>query len=268
MTDLDSDYQRGDARGRRSCLTATRRPTSGSAWRPSARPSTPRSAAPRVARFKDKGRRYDIRVRLLASQRQRPQDIDRLLVRSQNGGLVRLGDLVHIEQQPSLQAITRQRPGARHHDLRKPGARGFPGRSDSRPRSMAAQQILPPRLSGHRRRERARPSRSRSNRSASPSSWASSLPTWSSRASSTRSPIRSPFSSRCRSASRGALLALWIVGQSPQHLQLPRPHPAHGDRRRRTPSCSWTSPIRSGRAGSSGTRRFSRPVPSACAPSS
>ena len=62
----------------------------------------------RVARFKDKGRRYDIRVRLLASQRQRPEDINRLLVRSQNGSLVRLGDLIHLEQKPSLQAITRR----------------------------------------------------------------------------------------------------------------------------------------------------------------
>lgn len=62
----------------------------------------------RVARFKDKGRRYDIRVRLLASQRQRPEDINRLLVRSQNGSLVRLGDLIRIEQKPSLQAITRR----------------------------------------------------------------------------------------------------------------------------------------------------------------
>jgi multidrug efflux pump len=62
----------------------------------------------RVARFKDKGRRYDIRVRLLASQRQRPEDIERLLVRSQNGSLVRLGDLIRLEQKPSLQAITRR----------------------------------------------------------------------------------------------------------------------------------------------------------------
>jgi HAE1 family hydrophobic/amphiphilic exporter-1 len=62
----------------------------------------------RVAKFKDKGRRYDIRVRLLASQRQRPEDIERLLVRSQSGSLVRLGDVVRIEQRPSLQAITRR----------------------------------------------------------------------------------------------------------------------------------------------------------------
>jgi hydrophobe/amphiphile efflux-1 (HAE1) family protein len=62
----------------------------------------------RVAKFKDKGRRYDIRVRLLSSQRQRPEDIARLLVRSENGSLVRLGDVVRIEQRPSLQAITRR----------------------------------------------------------------------------------------------------------------------------------------------------------------
>lgn len=62
----------------------------------------------RVGKFKDKGRRFDIRVRLQAQQRQRPEDIQRLLVRSGNGQLVRLGDLVRIEQRPSLQAITRR----------------------------------------------------------------------------------------------------------------------------------------------------------------
>jgi len=62
----------------------------------------------RVAKFKDKGRRYDIRVRLLAAQRQRPEDIERLLVRTQSGSLIRLGDIVRIEQKPSLQAITRR----------------------------------------------------------------------------------------------------------------------------------------------------------------
>ncbi len=62
----------------------------------------------RVGKFKDKGRRFDIRVRLLAPQRQRPEDIERLLVRAGNGELVRLGDLVRIEQRPSLQAITRR----------------------------------------------------------------------------------------------------------------------------------------------------------------
>ena len=62
----------------------------------------------RVGKFKDKGRRFDIRVRLLAPQRQRPEDIERLLLRTGSGELVRLGDVVQIEQRPTLQAITRQ----------------------------------------------------------------------------------------------------------------------------------------------------------------
>ena len=36
----------------------------------------------RVGKFKDQGRRFDIRGRLLAPQRQRPEDIGRLLVRT------------------------------------------------------------------------------------------------------------------------------------------------------------------------------------------
>jgi multidrug efflux pump len=62
----------------------------------------------RVGKFKDKGRRFDIRVRLLAPQRERPEDINRLLVRTGTGSLIRLGDLIRIEQQPTLQAITRR----------------------------------------------------------------------------------------------------------------------------------------------------------------
>src|SRR5512139_3149589 len=62
----------------------------------------------RVGKFKDKGRRFDIRVRLLAPQRQRPEDIERLLVRTNAGGLVRLGDIVRIDQRPTLQTITRR----------------------------------------------------------------------------------------------------------------------------------------------------------------
>jgi HAE1 family hydrophobic/amphiphilic exporter-1 len=61
----------------------------------------------RAGRFKDGGRRFDIRVRLLAQQREKPEDIARLLVRTRTGSLVRLGDIVRIEQAPSLQAITR-----------------------------------------------------------------------------------------------------------------------------------------------------------------
>jgi len=62
----------------------------------------------RVGKFKDKGRRFDIRARLLAPQRERPEDISRLLVRTASGELVRLGELIRIRQEPTLQAITRR----------------------------------------------------------------------------------------------------------------------------------------------------------------
>jgi hydrophobe/amphiphile efflux-1 (HAE1) family protein len=62
----------------------------------------------RAGKFKEGGRRYDIRVRLLGPQRERPEDIQRLFVRAEGGQLVRLGDIVRIEQQPTLQAITRK----------------------------------------------------------------------------------------------------------------------------------------------------------------
>jgi multidrug efflux pump subunit AcrB len=62
----------------------------------------------RIGKFKDKGRRFDIRGRLLAPQRERPEDIQRLLVRTSNGELVRLGELVRIDQAPTLQAVTRR----------------------------------------------------------------------------------------------------------------------------------------------------------------
>jgi multidrug efflux pump len=62
----------------------------------------------RIGKFKEGGRRYDIRVRLLSPQRERPEDINGLYVRSSKQGLVRLSELVRIEQQPTLQAITRK----------------------------------------------------------------------------------------------------------------------------------------------------------------
>jgi HAE1 family hydrophobic/amphiphilic exporter-1 len=47
-------------------------------------------------------------VRLLAQQRERPEDIARLMVRTGSGELVRLSDLIRIDQRPTLQAITRK----------------------------------------------------------------------------------------------------------------------------------------------------------------
>lgn len=62
----------------------------------------------RVGKYKDKGRRFDIRGRLLSQQREKPEDIERLLVRTGAGEAVRLGELVKVVQQPALQAVTRR----------------------------------------------------------------------------------------------------------------------------------------------------------------
>jgi len=62
----------------------------------------------RIVKFKDQGRRYDVRVRLLADQRLRPDDIDKLYVRSKTGELLRLADVVSVSIEPSLLSITRE----------------------------------------------------------------------------------------------------------------------------------------------------------------
>ncbi|HEV8336249.1 MAG TPA: efflux RND transporter permease subunit [Candidatus Polarisedimenticolia bacterium] len=62
----------------------------------------------RAVKFQDKGKRYDVRVRLLAEQRLRPEDISPLFVRTRTGDLVRLSDIVHVDVKPSLLTITRR----------------------------------------------------------------------------------------------------------------------------------------------------------------
>jgi multidrug efflux pump len=62
----------------------------------------------RVGKYSSDGRRLDVRLRLLASQRMRTEDLDRLRVRSRSGELVPLSLLVTTEERPALQAITRR----------------------------------------------------------------------------------------------------------------------------------------------------------------
>jgi len=62
----------------------------------------------RVGKYSTGGRRVDVRLKLLASQRSRPEDIARLRVRTQSGELVPLSSLVTYEELPALQAITRR----------------------------------------------------------------------------------------------------------------------------------------------------------------
>lgn len=61
----------------------------------------------RVGKYSSDGRRVDVRMRLLADQRARPEDIGVLRVRSGSGELIPLNTLVTQEERPALQAITR-----------------------------------------------------------------------------------------------------------------------------------------------------------------
>lgn len=61
-----------------------------------------------AGKYSTGGRRLDVRVKLLAAQRSRPEDIARLQVRTRSGELVPLSALVSYDEQPALQAITRR----------------------------------------------------------------------------------------------------------------------------------------------------------------
>jgi multidrug efflux pump len=62
----------------------------------------------RVGKYSTGGRRLDMRLKLMAGQRSRPEDISRLRVRARNGELVPLSSLVVFEEKAALQAITRR----------------------------------------------------------------------------------------------------------------------------------------------------------------
>jgi hydrophobe/amphiphile efflux-1 (HAE1) family protein len=62
----------------------------------------------RVGKYSTGGRRVDVRLKLLAAQRTRPEDLARMKVRTRSNELVPLSSLVTYEEQPALQAITRK----------------------------------------------------------------------------------------------------------------------------------------------------------------
>lgn len=62
----------------------------------------------RVGKYSDGGRRIDVRLRLLAEQRARPEDLSRLRIRSGTDQLIPLSSLVTYEERPALQAVTRR----------------------------------------------------------------------------------------------------------------------------------------------------------------
>ena len=62
----------------------------------------------RVGKFTEGGRRYDVRVRLVAEDRMKPEDIQQIFVWNNRGERVRLAELVDLELKPSLMSITRR----------------------------------------------------------------------------------------------------------------------------------------------------------------
>jgi multidrug efflux pump subunit AcrB len=62
----------------------------------------------RTGKYSVGGRRIDIRTRLLADQRTRPEDLSRLRVRTASGDLIPLSALVKEEERPALQSVTRR----------------------------------------------------------------------------------------------------------------------------------------------------------------
>ncbi len=62
----------------------------------------------RSGKYSTGGRRIDIRTRLLAKQRTRPEDLTRLRVRTAGGELIPLSSLIKEEERPALQSVTRR----------------------------------------------------------------------------------------------------------------------------------------------------------------
>ncbi|HUP47064.1 MAG TPA: efflux RND transporter permease subunit, partial [Thermoanaerobaculia bacterium] len=62
----------------------------------------------RSGKYSTGGRRVDIRTRLLADQRTRPEDLVQIRMRTRSGDLVPLSALVREEERPALQSVTRR----------------------------------------------------------------------------------------------------------------------------------------------------------------
>ena len=62
----------------------------------------------RVGKFTEGGRRYDVRVRLVAQDRAKPEDVEKITIWNNRGERVRLSDVVDIKLKPSLMSITRR----------------------------------------------------------------------------------------------------------------------------------------------------------------
>ncbi len=97
----------------------------------------------RAGKFQDAGHRFDVRVRLLSDQRSRPEDIRRLFVRNREGKLVRLSEVVRLQEAATVQTITRFNR-ARAITIRANVARGASQQAVNERIDAIAAEILPP----------------------------------------------------------------------------------------------------------------------------
>ncbi len=107
MTDVDTDYLTGipEVRVRPDRMQAAER---GVSMETIGRTINALIGGERVGKYTRGGRRYDIRVRLIPSQRTQQQDIEQLWVWNNRGELVQLKDVVTITEKPALLTITRK----------------------------------------------------------------------------------------------------------------------------------------------------------------
>ncbi|MEE9613842.1 MAG: efflux RND transporter permease subunit [Thermodesulfobacteriota bacterium] len=61
-----------------------------------------------VTRFKEAGKRYDVRVKLIESQRTVPEDVGELMVRARDGRLVKLSNMVTVKEEAAPSVINRK----------------------------------------------------------------------------------------------------------------------------------------------------------------
>ncbi|MCL2776482.1 MAG: efflux RND transporter permease subunit [Polyangiaceae bacterium] len=106
VTDLNSDYQMGGSE--LQILPDRRRATDlGVSMSDLGQTISALIGGNTVGKFSTDGRRIDIRMRLVASQRTRPEDLSSIMVRSQAGNLIPLSLLVMQQEVPALQTISR-----------------------------------------------------------------------------------------------------------------------------------------------------------------
>jgi hypothetical protein len=182
-----------------------------------------------VTKFKveKKGRRYDVRARLNPEDRVNPEDVGKIHVRSRDGRLVELSNVIRVVEGggPSvINRVDRQRAVTVYANLEKKPM----GQAMAELDAITA-GVLPSDFTAVYKGQASVMQESFQYSSCLPSSSASSWPTWSSPPSSRASSTPSRCCSRCPCPSWG-VRGPDAHGKNAQCLQLHRADPAHGAR--------------------------------------